>query len=143
MARGYTEYKFNKRKEEGEDVEELLRKKIPGDGESPLDIAHHAIGTLYKFILGVKNPEINPREIEFPIDEALPPSDQIVQAYELAIDELTELGKSYSSLDDPIIHPFTKKEVKIREAVRFFVFHLLEHAGQIVRFQHHLLTCRQ
>jgi len=140
-AKWYSEHRFSKRKEEGEDVEKLLTTKIPGDGQTPLEIAIHAVNTLYKFTLGQREPELDLKEVQVPVDTSLSPTEQISQMYQLAIDELTELGEKHESLDDEIIHSYTKKEVSLRSAVRFFAFHLIEHSGQVIRFQHHLHSC--
>ncbi len=141
MAKGYAEYLFEKRNNEGEDVETLLTKVIPGDGQSPLTIGIHGADSLYRFILGSRDPTIDAMKLELKVDPKLKPTEQLFQAYDIALDELTKYGEEHISLDEMVYHPYTKKDKPLREVIRFFVFHFIEHSGQVVRFQHHLRLC--
>ncbi len=118
MTKGYTEYHLNKRKEEGADVNQLLLKAISGDGQSPLQIAIHAASTIHKFAKGQENPELDIRSLELPVDPNIDPSEQVLQAYQTAIDYFVQIGEKHNSLDDVIIHPFNKKEVPLWQAIR-------------------------
>ncbi len=140
-ARWYTEHRFRKRAEEGDDVESLLVTEIPGDGESPLQIATHAVSALHKFVRGVEDPDLDLTKLEVPVDKSLKPSEQIHSLYQLAVDDMSKLGDRFSSLDDSLVNPYNKKETTLREMARFFAFHLIEHSGQVIRFQHHLASC--